>query len=162
MHGPTFKGLEEYLSGSGESEQMRDCRQHLAECAECRRMVEELQNQAGLMRVLRAPEGTAPNPGFYGRVVNRIDAQRRGSPWSIFLEPAFARRLVFASLALFILMASAMWTSDPAMPLHEANPVGIMAVEMPHADGIDPHRDRDVVFVHLATYGGAGLPISSD
>jgi anti-sigma factor RsiW len=162
MHGPILEGLEEFLSGSGESERMRAFRGHLAECAECRQMVEELQTQAELIRSLRAPEAVELPPGFYARVMDRIEEQSRNSLWSIFMEPLFVKRLVFASLALFVLMASAVWTSDPAVPLDESNPVGLMAVEMPHADGMDPQRDRDVVFVHLATYGGNGLPISSD
>jgi anti-sigma factor RsiW len=164
MHRPILEGLEEFLSGSGESDRVQRLSQHLAECGECRRLVDGMRSQSAAVRSLRAPEEVEPAPGFYARVIDRIEAQSRNSLWSVFLEPLFAKRLVFASLALFALLASAVWTSDPAIALHEANPVGLMAVDMPHADGVDPQRDRNVVFVQLATYGGEGgeLQLSSD
>ncbi len=64
-----------------------------------------------LLQSLRAPEGIAPRAGFYGRVMDRVESQRKTSIWSVFLEPAFSFRLAAASLALMLLMGVALYTS---------------------------------------------------
>lgn len=63
-----------------------------------------------LLQSLRAPEGIAPRAGFYGRVMDRVESQRKTSIWSVFLEPAFSFRLAAASVALMLLMGIALYT----------------------------------------------------
>jgi hypothetical protein len=110
-----------------------------------------------------------PAPGFYARVIERIEAQRVNSFWSVFLEPVMARRIVYASLCLLVLLGSAVVSTGPMQsgPAAATTPVALMADEsMPAADGSDIHHDRTVVLTTLTSFGGpAGadfLPTSSD
>ncbi len=66
-----------------------------------------------LLQTLRAPEGVGPQAGFYGRVMDHIEAKRKDSIWSVFLEPAFSFRLAAASVALMVLMGIALFTGAP-------------------------------------------------
>jgi len=167
MHKPIQDGLESYLSGHLPSVERARFSAHLAECAECRAEVHALQGQAEMVRLLRAPV-VDPAPGFYARVMERIESQAAPSLWSIFLEPAFGTRLMVAALGLFVVLAGAAWQTQPdSLVLEEHNPVSVLAAyEMPPASGLDPQQDRNVVFVKLATYGGTAsaslLPVSSD
>ena len=167
MHKPIQDGLEYFLSGRAASEQLAAFHAHLDACGACRAEVEDMAAQAKLLRTLRPPENLAPEPGFYARVVERIEAQTSDSFWSIFMEPAFARRLMFACMALAVLLTVAAVQTPPAeTAFDDPNPVRIMAgYEMPQATGEDPRRDREVVLVNLATYGSGSAPdlaISSD
>ena len=162
MHQPMEDGLEGYLSGRAESE----FEQHLTSCPACRAEAEAFREQADWMRTLRPPEDAAPAAGFYARVMERIEAQRQGSFWSFFMQPVLARRLVYASLTLMVLLGVAVWQTGADPALHESNPMQIMAnSELPAADGADPSHDRSVVLANLASYGSdqsATLPVSSD
>ncbi len=95
MHEPVVDGLEEYLAGNSGGPRLAAIEQHLAGCASCRQAVEAMQKQQQVLRSLRSPREMAPAPGFYARVMDRIEAQRALSIWSIFLQPAFSRRLSF-------------------------------------------------------------------
>jgi len=67
-----------------------------------------------LLETLRAPEDVCtagPRAGFYGRVMDRVETQRKSSIWSVFLEPVFSLRLAAASLTLAILMGIALFTT---------------------------------------------------
>lgn len=49
----------------------------------------------------------APAPGFYGRVMARLESEAaQQSFWSFFVDPSFTRRLAFASGVFALLMAS--------------------------------------------------------
>jgi len=170
MHQPIEDGLEDFLSGRGTA-QSAQLRAHLEACAECRAefapFAAQLAEMNSLLHTLRPPEACDPAPGFYARVLDRIDAQRTSSFWSVFLEPVFARRLMYASLALFLLLTSAAWrTPDNGIVLNDSNPVTLLAGErLPAADGADPSHDREVVLATFVSLGGSqngGLQLSSD
>jgi hypothetical protein len=56
----------------------------------------------------------APAPGFYARVMSRVEAEgAQQTFWSFFVDPSFTRRLAFASAAFALLMASILFL-DPA------------------------------------------------
>ena len=167
MHQPIEDGLEDYLTGRAATESYRGVVAHLAVCEECATVVGLMKEQAGWMSELRAPADTEPSAGFYARVMDRIEAQSAKSFWGVFLEPVFGKRLALAALALFVVLSSAVWQTDPSPVLHENNPVSLLASEeMPAANGADPSRDRTVVLTNLASYSEGGpsplLPISSD
>ncbi len=168
MHKPILDGLESYLSGHLPALEKARFSAHLAECDDCRAELDLMQSHAELVRLLRPPVLIDPSPGFYARVMERIESQAAPSLWSIFLEPAFGTRLMVAALGLFVVLAGAAWQTQPdSMVLEEHNPVSVLAAyEMPPASGLDPQQDRNVVFVKLATYGGdqaaSLLPVSSD
>lgn len=155
MHKPTLEGLEEYLAGRMSELQAQSFSAHLDGCAECRGMVEGMRMQSGLVRSLKAPGDVAPSPEFYARVMDRIEAQASNSLWSVFLEPFFLRRFMYASLTLMMLFSVAAATMNDGVDLHQAVPVE-MAVEvtMPDASSYIGHEDREVVFVNLASFGG--------
>lgn len=79
---------------------------HLAECRECSDEVNAMRSQAALLREWRAPETaeTEPRPGFYARVLERIEAEGPASIWNLFFESPLGHRLAIASLALAALL----------------------------------------------------------
>jgi anti-sigma factor RsiW len=164
MHQPILEGLEEYLTGKGKPETLTAFEAHLASCTDCRLLVAAMREQSGLIRHLAAGEDVEPAAGFYGRVMSMIEAQNPVSFWSLFLEPVFGRRLAFASLALFLVLASVMMTSNPAAPevaVSAESPEAIFAVhdmEYPPATGEDVGRDRDLVLGRLASWDGDENP----
>ena len=166
MHKPIEDGLEDLLSGRA-TRQSKELEEVLASCPELRVQVDAMREQAEWMQALRAPEQIDPSPGFYARVMDRIEAQSSNSFWSVFLEPVFAKRLMYASLALFVVLTSAVWQTGSDPVLHESNPMTIMAgAELPAAPGDDQNHDRAVVLANLASFGSseavASLPMSSD
>lgn len=109
-----------------------------------------------------------PAPGFYARVLARIEAQTLPpSIWNFFLEP-FGMRLVYASLTLAVLLFAATLV-DPAA----SNDPGIAALDsipttqdsavqgaflasdhsgMPVVESTDPDEDRGAALMQLTTY----------
>lgn len=157
MHEPIVEGLEEYLQNGAARRPLPAFEAHLAVCPECREEVAALKEQSVLLRKLRAPREMEIPVGFYARVMDRIDAQRSTSFWSVFLEPSFSRRLAWSSLALILLCGSYMATTpidDPAPPprasvLSTPVPVNVAAYS---ADG---EQSRDAVLVDLGSYNEA-------
>jgi anti-sigma-K factor RskA len=123
---------------------------HLAVCSECREEVAAMRLQASALRALRANDDTlAPRPGFYARVMERIEAQRPIDIWQLFFDSAFARRIAMASVAMVVLFSLYLVSSERL-----AQPVAI-AVEESQPDmtlskaGLP---DKDAVLVNLVTY----------
>src|SRR5512140_617316 len=113
MHEPVKEGLEDFLRENGSPEFAA----HLETCRECRDEVERMRELALALRVLRAEGEMDPPPGFYARVAARIEAQSRPSFWSVFLEPAFGRRLMYASATLVVLLGTYLISSESREPL---------------------------------------------
>ncbi len=149
MHQPTREGLELFLAGKPGPAFLT----HLNECQECRDLASQLQLQSELLRALRPPEDLEPAPGFYGRVFERIEAQKSASIWNVFLEPLFARRLVYASAVLTVVMGIFLFTSPKDEMMASTMPEQILAEEMPPPTRlVDLEQDRNTVFVQLTTY----------
>jgi len=106
MHREIENHIEDVLAGSEP--------QHLSQCEECRTEIRGMQEQTALIRELRVPEGFAdePRPGFYARVMERIEAEGPISIWNLFIESAFGRRIAVASLALALLVGVYLVTSE--------------------------------------------------
>jgi hypothetical protein len=151
MHPPVWEGLESYLAGKPDANML----QHLAECSECRVAVTHFQEQSEAIRALKPPAEIEPAPGFYSRVLERIETQKSSSIWSVFLEPLFARRLMYASAVLTLLLGMFLFTSpkeDDDM-IASSVPEQILAEEShPPADLVDSEQDRNTVLVQLTTY----------
>lgn len=150
MHQPVWEGIEAYLAGKPEPAFLT----HIAACAVCREAVADMELQSQLIRALRAPADVEPGPGFYGRVLDRIDTQKSSSIWNVFLEPLFARRLMYASAVLTLLLGVALFTSpkDDAMSAG-MEPERILAVPPPEpVRQIDPAEDRNTVFMQFVSY----------
>jgi len=143
--------------------------------AETRRQIAEFTQTASMLHALQPPtdenamDSLQPSPGFYARVMERIEAKRASSSfWSVFLNPQFSSRLLLASGALLILLGVSLAVSDSdtglfgtAIPeLVEAQPFGMpedLAVEsasQPIEAGFVSHNEsgHDQMLVQLATY----------
>lgn len=152
MHQPIREKLEDYLSGMDDASRS-EFEEMLAEDDSSRREVAEMRRQSELLQVLRAEEEIEPAPGFYARVMGRIESERPLSVWDLFLEPVFAKRLAYVSLAMLLALAS-LTVSAIRQPEVAATSPEVILGEQPvsPALGRDQQRDRSVILVNLATY----------
>lgn len=149
MHEIIQDGLEDYLSGVVR----RDFQAHLDQCEECRREVSEFSGVSALFSAFKEVEAPQPEPGFYYRLSQNLEASKSASPWGIFsLSGAFGRRVAFASLVTlgilggFLISREADFGADTP-----AAPDAIIAAH----DGTSQHEpatDRDRMMYTLATY----------
>ena len=152
MHKPVLIHLESYLQGVRNME----LESHIAACSGCREQVALMRENAGLFLTLSASEVPEVRPGFYGRVIARIESQGKPGFWSLLLDPTFGRRLVYSSLSLVILMSVYLLaTETPTNSFASYSPE--MILSQPKSDsgqpiGTNPQRDRDTVLVNLTTF----------
>ncbi len=153
MHGLIKERLEDYLHGAPHKVPS-EFEEHLHDCDDCREAVSRMREQGQLLRVLSARRDIDPAPGFYARLLERIEAQPGASVWSIFLlDPAFRHRVAAASLTLACLLGGYLAFTEARGTSQPANDEAIMAVqEHPDGLGLDQQRDRDTILVTLATY----------
>jgi anti-sigma-K factor RskA len=162
MHREIQNHIEDVLAGSQ--------RDHLSQCEECRSEVQGMQEQTVLMRELRAPESFVddPRPGFYARVMERIEAEGPISIWNLFIESAFGRRIAVASLALALLVGVYVLTSersaqDPMIAAQDAqqaipNQIVVVGEDAPARiiSQVDQssagQSSQDAVLANLVTY----------
>jgi hypothetical protein len=160
MHSNIKHNLEDFLRGhdypnrSG-SELPAGAQAHLGECAECARELEALREQSQMLRSLRG-ESFEPRPGFYARVVERIQAQPV-SIWSVFLERKFGLRLAVASAAAIALLGTYLVTSELTSPEVVSAPAAVAQTAVAPASEagdqvIQQQQQRDAVLVDLASY----------
>jgi hypothetical protein len=134
-------------------------REKLSRCdEETRRKVRQFEDTAEMIRQLRCPEDSAPEPGFYARVMENIAARRQSSVWSLFLDPHFSQRLMLASAVLLVLLGITLFST----PAHEeaiaasasAAPEFVMADEEEalQVDLASESNRRDRMLSRLATY----------
>ena len=116
MHREIRDHIEDVLTVSQpvSRDTLKHAREHLAQCDECRTEMQGMQEHTALIRELRAPEEFAADlrPGFYARVMERIEAEGPISIWNLFIESAFGRRIAVASLALALLIGVCVVTSE--------------------------------------------------
>ena len=106
MHAVVKESLEEYLSGVLEPAVRRRIETHLNDCASCRADVDSLADVSRLFGALRN-EAYEPAPGFYARVVERIEASGTPSLAGLFgFDLAFARRLAFSCMLTLAVLGS--------------------------------------------------------
>jgi hypothetical protein len=114
-----------------------------------------MERQASLLRAFRLSEAVEPAPGFYARVVQRIEAQPKPSLWALLLDPGFGRKLVYASLTAVVLLSTYLISTDSAQIVAESEPVAEVMLADQNSDvplGQDQQRDRDAILVSLTTY----------
>jgi hypothetical protein len=106
MHGSIRDRLENLLT-QGTSIEDVTAREHLRSCAECSNEIEQMRTQNQLFRELRPPSvDLEPEPGFYARVLQRIEEQRPTSIWAALLSSPMSRRLAYGSLTLALVFGS--------------------------------------------------------
>jgi hypothetical protein len=148
MHRLVQDHLEEVLA---ETSLQSPASLHLAECAECREEVSAMRLQASMLRAFRSPaaDNLSPRPGFYARVLERIEAQRPISIWQLFSDSAFGRRIAIASVAVALLFSVYLVSSERyAQPVAVAVDEGQPGMTLSKA-GLP---DKDTVLVNLVTY----------
>jgi predicted anti-sigma-YlaC factor YlaD len=152
MHRVIQDRLEDVLAES----HVEACAAHLAECGECRNEVEAMRSQARLLRALKAE--AEPRPGFYARVMERIEAQGPRSIWNVFSDSPFGRRIAVASMALALLGGLYLVTSEQ---MADQNLTGRPKVQFlseklgegePGMATATGRPDREAVLVNLVTY----------
>jgi predicted anti-sigma-YlaC factor YlaD len=144
MHRSIRDHLEEVLAGSRDGAKLQE---HLTNCEECGSEVEAMREQALLLRDLRSD--VEPRPGFYARVMERIDAEGPASIWNVFIESAFGRRLAMASMVLALLLGVYVVTAE------QRDHSGVVRVDAGDQGLVwnEPGApDRDAVLVNLVTY----------
>jgi predicted anti-sigma-YlaC factor YlaD len=145
MHRSIQDHLEQVLAGSrdGRSGELDG---HLKNCEECNGEVEAMREQARLLRGLRAE--AEPRPGFYARVLERIEAEGPISIWNVFIESAFGRRIAMASMVLALLFGVYVITAEQK----EHSGFTISADDPGLVWNQPGAPDRDSVLVNLVTY----------
>src|ERR1035438_3511295 len=101
---------------------------------EYREEIEAMREQAAWIRGLRAPEDSEPKPGFYARVMERIEAQGPVSIWSLFFDSQFARRLAVASMTVALGLGVYLVSVERAAPADDGAPV--ISVGAPDRDAV--------------------------
>lgn len=152
MHQPVLDHLESYLQGVRNME----LESHISACPDCREQLAAMREHSDLFMALSGSDFPPVRPGFYGRVIARIETQVKPGFWSLLLDPTFGRRLVYGSLSLVILMsvylvatetaANSLAFSSPEMIFSQPKPDNLQPM------GSNPQRDRDTVLVNLTTF----------
>lgn len=158
MHRVIRDHLEEVLADSqpaGAGSQTYQL--HLQQCKECRDEIAAMRQHSSAMRKLRTDADA--RPGFYARVMERIEAQRARSIWYVFSESPFGRRIAIASMALAMLLGVYLVTSEQSVEQLSLNaPDQVISASLPGEDqpamvlGSNAAPDRDAVLVNLVTY----------
>ena len=117
---------------------------HLQSCPKCSRKLEALRKSSSVFS--RDPfETPEPDSLFYARVQARIEFMRCQSPWRIFLDTNFAKRLVLACLACTGLLAAYLLN----VSLEEYNTaVTSRTIKFTNPEA-DPQTLRDAVLVNF-------------
>ena len=168
MHQPVKNNLEKYLGNAGGLGNARrassrqvpaEMEAHLASCHECSEELKQVERQAIELRSLRAPDDLEPRAGFYARVLQRIeDVRAVTSVWSAFLEPVFAKRLIYASVTLVLLLGTYLVSTEPHdmsagyQPPAVVAPTHEVAAVSDDPDTSTSPQERDAVLVNLAAY----------
>jgi hypothetical protein len=154
MHGLIRDHLEDYLRGGSERKLPWEFEQHLRNCDECRGELALMLEQSQLLHVLAPSHDLSVAPGFYARVLDRIEARQNQSFWNVFLDPAFGRRIVATCVTVIVLLGGYLaFTESRSQEPVNVDAESIMAVEdHPPGLGQDRQRDRDTILVTLATY----------
>src|SRR5882724_5317414 len=157
MHDPIRENLEDFLMGSSRK-MPQEFQAHLEACDECANELRLLQTHSAMLRSLQCDADIEARPGFYARVMERIEARGPLSIWAQLLEPGFGRRLAFASATLVVLLGTYLVTSEPGDNSLASNPTTVAydattsQVDVAGADTLHQQRQRDAVLVNLASY----------
>ena len=138
------ENLEALLAGDLKETERTRLEQHLNSNAADREELEAFRETSLLLRELRPQDGAEwePAPGFYARVSQRIDRERRVPFWQVFLEPAVARRLAFAGLMWLLLLGTYTVAYDGVAL--ESNPHTIEAMLMSRPSNYDVRLGADL------------------
>jgi anti-sigma factor RsiW len=150
MHGSIRDRLENLISARGAESAENELANHLAACGECSSELASMRSQAEMIRVLRASEEVEPASGFYARVMQRIEESAKGSIWAVFIYSPFAKRLLYASLTITVMLGSYL-VSHEALDGHLGATMVAQDVQAPVVAG-SPAEQRDAVLKNFASH----------
>ena len=105
MHGSVREELENLLAAKP-SAGAGNITGHVSNCAKCASEIDAMRSQAEMLKTLKMPVEIEPGPGFYARVLQRIEEGARRSIWWVFVYSPVGKRLAYASLALSVVLGS--------------------------------------------------------
>jgi predicted anti-sigma-YlaC factor YlaD len=140
MHSVIENGLEDFLAGVSSREESARIEVHLAECSRCREEVKAMREISEMFSSLRSADAPVPAPGFYARVVNRIEREQPVSFWASLFEPVFGKRMALASLLVLATLGTVLVSRETEEYAIGPSPEMIMAVEKDAPAAID--RDQ--------------------
>ncbi len=149
MHGPIQDKLEDLLRSKAPEAELGS---HLDACSECRSELGLMKQQSELLQLLRTPEELEPAPGFYARVLQRIEENRVYSMWSVLTDGPLGKWLAYGSLAVALGVGS--WVVITEREDGHIGSEPVIAQQSPNNAPVagDQAHQRDVVLVNLATY----------
>lgn len=113
MHAAVVDSIEAYLSGLLNPADRQRIEAHLSQCDMCREEVAAMEDVSLLLGSLRGGEAVEPVPGFFGRVMERVEERRpaqrtaNASLANLFaFDLAVGRRLAFAALLTLAILGS--------------------------------------------------------
>ena len=107
MHDLVRENLEDYLAGTLDEAKKAEIDALLAANPQAAQELALYQESSLLFQELRvSTEEAEQEPGFYARVMERVEQEQRVPFWAVFLQPLFARQLVFACLMCFALLGA--------------------------------------------------------
>jgi hypothetical protein len=151
MHGLIRERLEELLGSTPPQPQLNE---HLACCPECATELEFMRAQAQTLKRLKAAGELEPAPGFYARVMQRIEEGGVCSIWAVFTEGPFGKWLAYAALAVALVLGT--WVVGTERQDGHLGSGSAVAKRVVHESplpvtGNEAHQ-RDVVLVNFASY----------
>jgi hypothetical protein len=156
MHQPVRDGLEDYLAGKpalSDDFGNDEFGSHLKACQECAVELGILREQSRLVRVLRSGDTVEPAPGFYARVLNRIERHVKPSIWALLLEPTLGRRVAVVSAALALVVSAYIVSTEPFRMTPSTSSAVVAIQNLPQQDTpATMAQDRDVVLASLASF----------
>lgn len=158
MHREIQDQIEKVLADSAKTP--RFVAEHLAQCTECREEVAAMRQHSDMMHELRPPSGMTlePRPGFYARVMERIEAEGPISIWNIFIESTFGRRIAYASVALALVLGVYLVSSERS----EEPIVAEQTINQPVAASPLQGDASDVLSAVPASSVEIGTPVAGD
>lgn len=151
MHGLIRERLEELLSSTPPQSELH---QHLACCPECAAELEFMRAQALTLKRLKVSAELEPAPGFYARVIQRIEEGGVYSIWTVFADGPFGKWLAYGSLAVALVLGT--WIVGTERQDGHLGSGAAVAKRVVHGSpmpvtGNQAHQ-RDVVLVNFASY----------
>ena len=151
MHGPTRDRLEELLNEATYATRVEPAlRDHVSECGECKLEVNEMRAQAEWIRSLKATEELEPAPGFYARVLQRIEERAKRSIWYGLVYSPIGKRLAYASLSLALVLGFYVIAAEETD--HGATTTSYAQLSPEVSAAPNPDEQRDAVLVNFASY----------
>lgn len=100
--------LEVYLAGRLSEQDLAEFERRLAADSAADEEMTAFRATADLFAEFKVDtsEDMEPAPGFYYRVMERVEAEQGESVWSLFLQPFVVRRFAFAALMWLLMLGS--------------------------------------------------------